>query len=623
MRFRRHQEAAESATTKLLLAFAAALVALLVAVNGLLALAWWATMPLASQLPALFFETNTAVVLLFVLGGSWVETLRLREGGAHVARLAGARPAEAAGGHTAAQRLERRFVNVVHEMALAAGTRAPAAWVVPRDDAINAFAAGWSADDAVIAVTRGALERLTRAELQGVVAHEISHLVHADTRLNMRLIGLVWGLQMLHGFGRTLIGPGERERWRGSALFGLVLMVVGWVGWLAGRMLQASVSRQREFLADASAVKYTRQVDGIGGALRKIAGASPLPRAVVHPDSMAHLWLAATSARPAASWRSWLATHPPLDERLRRLYGRRVEVLAAEVLEVSADEPAAVPTRGRVAGPAAGFASGFAATNPADPPVGAAPPAVPGPANDAAPDSEPESARWDVTQNPQWLAAAEREREALQRIEFWHSAVERHAALLTLLIVDDGDAAPWSAWHDATAGWRSAAAVRTEVQALGPAARLQTFETIARRTAEAGDGRALLRAAFPLAVSDGARLRLWVLRRWLGPLARRRAAQAVALEALAPAAAVAKAWLARITGALPVTGAARPSVRKALRLRHLHPMQRPRVVRQWMQDAASAGRLAEPRAVAALVLACHLLDSPVPPALTQRLAALR
>jgi Zn-dependent protease with chaperone function len=274
MRFRRHQEAAAAATTRLLLLFVAVVLATVAAVNALLYLAWLATVPMAARLPALFFETNTALVLLFVLGGSWVESLALREGGAHVARLAGARPAQPVG-HSDAQRLERRFVDVVQEMALAAGTRPPAAWVLARDDAINAFAAGWAADDAVIAVTRGALERLTRAELQGVVAHELSHLVHEDTRLNMRLIGLVWGLQMVHGFGRTLAASDEQGRRGPGVLFGLALILVGWVGWLAGRVLQASVSRQREFLADASAVKYTRLVDGIGGALRKIAGENP------------------------------------------------------------------------------------------------------------------------------------------------------------------------------------------------------------------------------------------------------------------------------------------------------------------------------------------------------------
>jgi Zn-dependent protease with chaperone function len=549
MRFRRHQEAAAAASTRLLLLFVAVVLATVVAVNALLYLAWLVTVPMAARLPALFFETNTALVLLFVLGGSWVESLALREGGAHVARLAGARPAQTAG-HADAQRLERRFVNVVQEMALAAGARPPAAWVLARDDAINAFAAGWAADDAVIAVTRGALERLTRAELQGVVAHELSHLVHEDTRLNMRLIGLVWGLQMVHGFGRTLAASDEQGRRGPGVLFGLALIVVGWVGWLAGRVLQASVSRQREFLADASAVKYTRLVDGIGGALRKIAGENPPGRPARHPASLSHLWLAAPSAPAVATLRQWLATHPPLAERLRRLYGRPVPALAAEVLAAADDEPvpasdAAAPLSAALSAALSGFAprlppaarmargsaaaarmgttadaashiAGDTATaNPVGPattrtararPHAAAP--TPGPS---------EASRFDATQHPDRSSASEREAEALQRIGHWHSRGERHAALLALLIADDAAAAPWPAWRAATAAWPVAEAVRTEVQALGPAARLQTFETLVRRTAEAGDGRSLWRAACTLATSDAARLRLWVLRRGLRP----------------------------------------------------------------------------------------------------------
>ncbi len=225
MRFRRHQEAAQATTWGLLVGFGLALLVVVLAVNGLLALAYHLTLPLARHYPAYFFETNTLLVLLFVGGGCWLEGLRLREGGAHVARLAGARPAET--GDAPLPRLETRFVNIVQEMALASRRRPPQAWVLAGDDHINAFAAGWDEDDAVIAVTRGALERLTREELQGVVAHEMGHLAHGDTRLNMRLIGLVWGLQLLHGLGRTLSQRDDQGHWRPGVLFGLALRVVG------------------------------------------------------------------------------------------------------------------------------------------------------------------------------------------------------------------------------------------------------------------------------------------------------------------------------------------------------------------------------------------------------------
>jgi Zn-dependent protease with chaperone function len=150
MRFRREQEAAENATWGMLIGFAAALVLIVVAVNAGLAIALRLMLPVVHGYPPLFFETNTAIVLLFVLGGCWIETLRLREGGARVARLAGARPADPAGRQRGA-RLERRLVDVVEEIAIAARTRPPSAWVLPRDLNINAFAAGWTADDAVIA----------------------------------------------------------------------------------------------------------------------------------------------------------------------------------------------------------------------------------------------------------------------------------------------------------------------------------------------------------------------------------------------------------------------------------------------------------------------------------------
>ena len=164
----------------------------------------------------------------------------------------------------------------------------------------------------MVAVTRGALERLTRAELQGVVAHEFSHLVHGDTRLNMRLIGLVWGLQMIWGLGAVAVGAQTSDGRRGlGALFGLGLMAVGSLGWAAGRLLQAAVSRQREFLADASAVKYTRVVDGLGGALRKIADQQLQGRADLkspHAASLAHLMLA---QRRRARRLARAVAHPP------------------------------------------------------------------------------------------------------------------------------------------------------------------------------------------------------------------------------------------------------------------------------------------------------------------------
>jgi hypothetical protein len=160
--------------------------------------------------------------------------------------------------------------------------------VVARDAGINAFATGWDEDDAVVAVTQGALDHLTREELQGLVAHEFSHIREGDTRLNMRLAGMVFGLEMIYRMGQHLFEPDERDRRMVAALLGLAIMAAGWLGWLAGHALQAAVSRQREYLADARAVQWTRSRDGLGGVLRKVMassagrGATPVGSMVQH-----------------------------------------------------------------------------------------------------------------------------------------------------------------------------------------------------------------------------------------------------------------------------------------------------------------------------------------------------
>jgi Zn-dependent protease with chaperone function len=605
MRFRRHEEAAQGSTRRLLALFALVLLALVLAVNAALALIYRVSFPFTSGYPTLFFETNTGIVLLFVLGGCWFETLRLREGGAHVARLAGGRPAQVSG-HATQDQLERRFANIVQEMALASRIPAPAAWVLPRDDAINAFAAGWAPEDAVVAVTRGALERLNREELQGVVAHEFSHIVHGDTRLNMRLIGLVWGLQMVFGFGAALARPDENGRRPAGTLFGFALMAVGSLGWAAGRLLQAAVSRQREFLADASAVKYTRLVAGLGGALRKIADQATRRMDRLQTSQAASLSHLVFSV-PGDS-RLW-STHPPLSERLRRLYGHEVEPLAADVLPATGVDEPLMAFAPRSSAPIAGA------------------------------DLAPDATRHDATQIPAWHGHAARETEALDRIARWHGPGERYAALLGLL-VEPGDENAWAAWSRATAQLSLAAKVRSELDALGPAPRMQVFETLARRAAlaPAGETWALLRAARGLRASAPARLRWLALRRLLRTRPPRLPTPrpANSLAALWPHVVAATACLGlamRLNdrdAALWQTNALRalrddaaPSPRSAvnpasaLQLRRLSAMQRPQLIRAWVQ-ALSASQLDDPQVADALQMTCWLLDTPLPPALAQR-----
>lgn len=320
MRFFEFQREARGETTRLLLAFAATVVLLVLAVNAALALALglpggFARFSVANY-PRYFFEVNTAITLLFVLGGWWVETSRLSEGGGvRLAEQLGARLAQPSGSLD-----EQRFCNIVDEMAIASNVKRPLAMVLARDQGINAFAAGWDEDDAVVAVTQGALDHLTREELQGLVAHEFSHIGEGDTRLNMRLVGMVFGLEMLFRMGHTLFEPDTRDRRMAAALIGLAIMAAGWLGWVAGHALQAAISRQHEHLADARAVQWTRSRDGLGGVLRKILTQQQEGVQTRNVGSVVqHMLLVANGSGKVAGW---FDSHPPLTERIRRIYGR-------------------------------------------------------------------------------------------------------------------------------------------------------------------------------------------------------------------------------------------------------------------------------------------------------------
>lgn len=335
------QRDARGRTRRLLWLFALTVLLLVVAVNLALVLAWgltWAFWkPGGFSLPRYFFEVNTGVTLMFVLGGWWVEASRLSSGGGvALARQIGARPLQPSGNID-----EHRFGNIVHEMAIASGMRPPTAMVLARDASINALAAGWNEDDAVVAVTRGALENLTRDEMQGLVAHELSHIREGDTRLNMRLVGMVFGLETLFRFGQELFEPDERDRRMVFALIGLALMAAGWLGWVAGHALQAAVSRQREYLADARSVQWTRNRDAIGGVLRKIMGQS---REGVQPrrigSMVQHMLLVCTESGKVAHW---FDSHPTLPQRIRRIYGREMPALPLRQGRESGSSPVSPP----------------------------------------------------------------------------------------------------------------------------------------------------------------------------------------------------------------------------------------------------------------------------------------
>ena len=262
-------------------------------------------------------------VFLLILFGSLLKHLQLQDGGQVVA--------QALGGHLVNPATqdpdERRLLNLVEEMALASGAAVPPVYLI-EDTSINAFAAGYSPRDAVIGVTRGALNQLSRDELQGVIAHEFSHIFNGDMRLNIRLVALLHGLLIIGLSGRFLMNAlrvsrfGNSRDSRGAAaigLLGLALFILGSIGVLFGKIIKAAVSRQREFLADASAVQFTRNPQGIAGALSKIAGTGrgselDTPNA----ETFSHLFF---SNALTARFGGLLATHPPIDERIARIQG--------------------------------------------------------------------------------------------------------------------------------------------------------------------------------------------------------------------------------------------------------------------------------------------------------------
>ena len=279
----------------------------------------------------------------------------LAGGGAKVAKMLGARKVAP----DTRDPLERRLLNIVEEMAIASGVRVPETWVMDKEKGINAFAAGWTVSGAVVAVTRGTLERLTRDELQGVVGHEFSHILNGDMGLNIRMIGVLAGIVAIGSIGTFVIRMGaEADDIRGAIplfLIGAALFIIGYVGLFFARLIKASVSRQREFLADASSVQFTRNPDGIAGALDQIrttsGGALIQGR---YAEEMSHLFF---GQGIKVHLTGLFDTHPPLDERIRRVnpgfqpsnYRKRratvVEVPAAEALPADGTEVGAAGRR--------------------------------------------------------------------------------------------------------------------------------------------------------------------------------------------------------------------------------------------------------------------------------------
>ncbi|HEY5552285.1 MAG TPA: M48 family metallopeptidase, partial [Opitutaceae bacterium] len=288
MDFFENQERARRRTSLLVFYFLAAVVMIVVVINVAVAFgvaqarAHAAGAPYSEALATIRWDPEvawwaTAATLLIIGGGTLVRWLALRSGGRAVAEMVGGRPIDPGSANPAA----RRLLNIVEEMSIASGVPMPAVYVLEEEPGINAFAAGYTTNDAVVAVTRGCMERLSRDELQGVVAHEFSHILNGDMRLNVRLIAVLFGILMIAMLGRGLLRgmfyarPRGRSKGAGGAILvmvvvGLTMLLIGYVGFFFGRLIQAAVSRQREFLADSAAVQFTRNPGGISGALKKI-----------------------------------------------------------------------------------------------------------------------------------------------------------------------------------------------------------------------------------------------------------------------------------------------------------------------------------------------------------------
>jgi Zn-dependent protease with chaperone function len=347
MDFFAQQARVRGSSRRLVALFALAVIAIVVAIDAVV----WLAMgqhpadgsPAPSNLPLL--ATTTVVVLAGIGLSSLFRIMSLTGGGKKVAEGLGAVPVPL----DTRDPVLRQLRNVIEEVAIAAGVSVPDIYLMPDEPGINAFAAGYSASDAAICVTRGCLEQLSRDELQGVIAHEFSHVLNGDMRLNIRLMGLLFGIMVLAIVGQRVIwfGGGRSNRRDGGGdqvwMIGLALIVVGYIGYFFARLIQAAVARSRESLADASAVQFTRQTDGIAGALKKIAVLSEgSTLQAANKQEVAHMLFG-----EAGRFNALFATHPPLLQRIRALEPafREEELvqLAASMLRAAEAPPRHMP----------------------------------------------------------------------------------------------------------------------------------------------------------------------------------------------------------------------------------------------------------------------------------------
>lgn len=332
MDFFEAQDQARQKSHWLVLYFLAAVVFIILAIYGVVSLIFFGTGEQETGdfgwFSPLRLITVAGGTLLVIVLATLFKIAQLRQGGGAVAKSLGAKRVQP----ETTDFKERQLLNVIEEMSIASGSPMPEVYVLEQETGINAFAAGFSPNDAAVAVTRGTLEQLSRDELQGVIAHEFSHILNGDMRLNIKLGGVLFGILVLAIIGRVVMhalrfsgGRSSRGGGKGGgglvlALFftGLALFVIGYIGIFFGRLIQAAVSRQREYLADAAAVQFTRNPAGISGALKKIGGFSG-KSALENGKAMniAHMCFGRIGKSEPMFFS--LATHPPLVKRIQAI----------------------------------------------------------------------------------------------------------------------------------------------------------------------------------------------------------------------------------------------------------------------------------------------------------------
>lgn len=317
MNFFQHQDAARKKTGFLVVGFALVILLILVVIDVLIFIYGREY----GDMTTLISGANVFVLGVILLG-SLAKYWKLRGGGRSVAEMIKAEPIL----RDAKEPKLRQLINIVDEISIASGIASPTLYYMPEEKGINAFVAGFDANDTVLVVTQGALDKLNRDELQGVIAHEFSHIFNADTKINLRLMAVLGGLLVMSQVGYNIL-TSQRSSSRTSRssnsnsiavpFVGSVLFLLGYLGLFFGNIIKAAISRQREYLSDASAVQFTRNPNGIGKALMKIAAQGKSAyMGNKNSEDISHMCFAETIK---AGFMNPFSTHPRIDLRIKSI----------------------------------------------------------------------------------------------------------------------------------------------------------------------------------------------------------------------------------------------------------------------------------------------------------------